>query len=333
MVRRIAVRKILVASRAVRTTYVVAAASLVFSIIGLMLYAITKSDVVLMEGLVWLVEAMSFGGLAVAFKIAASRALMYRSRYEVLRLESLAVLLTSLVALFVIAIVIIRNMMSPHERVTPIIFSIYLFGSGIASLLLERYARRGLRIIGLRIVSINAISEKLSLDFLLETGGGAAIVASNLLKEPIIEAVTSIIMGLYVAYGVLGITREAVYHLIGITPYHVYRELRAKVLSTLRQATRYSRVRRLKIESYGTFYEVEMWLEAPPGITLGTAHRESMRIAHRIVHEIPEVLRALIVFVPSRDAAPPPRSLKRYTKKRIREKQSTDNEKRRKTDS
>ena len=321
MVRRIAVRKILIATRAVRTTYIVSIVSLVLSIIGIVLYVVTGSDVVLMEGLIWLVEAMSFGGLAIALKIAASRALIYRTRYEVLRLESLAVLITSFIALVVTILAIIRNLLSAHVGVTPAIYSLYLFASSATSLVLEKTARRGLSQIGLKIVSIRAIAEKLSLDFVLELAGGIAIVLSNLLDNALVEQVASIIMGIYVSYGVTGIAREAVYHLIGITPHHVYREIRAKVLSTLRRVTRYSRVRRLKIESYGTFYEVEVWLEAPPGITLGTAHRESMRIARRLVHEVPEVLRALVVFVPARGTRPPPRSMKRYARRQASRKE------------
>lgn len=318
MVRRIAVRKILTATRAVRTTYIISLVSLALSLVGIILYMITGSDVILMEGLIWLVEAMSFGGLAVALKIAASRALIYRTRYEVLRLESLAVLITSFIAFVVTVLAIIRSLLSSHAGITPAIYSLYLFTSSATSLVLEKLARRGLSQIGLRIVSIRAIAEKLSLDFILELAGGIAIVLSNLLSSTLVEQIASIIMGIYVSYGVIGIAQEAVYHLIGITPHHVYREIRAKVLSTVRQATKYSRVRRLKIESYGTFYEVELWLEAPPGITLGTAHRESMRIARKLVHEVPEVLRALVVFVPARRTRPPPRSMKRYARRQVR---------------
>lgn len=317
MVRKIAVRKILTATRAIRTTYLVSSVSLLLSIVGIILYLVTGSDVILMEALIWLVEAMSFGGLAVAFKIAASRALIYRTRYEVLRLESLAVLVTSFVALVVTVLAVLRNIVSGHTGLTPVGFSSYLFISGAVSLVLERVAQRGLRRIGLRIVSIRAIAEKLSLDFVLELAGGSAIVLSNILRSSLIERIVSVAMGIYVSYGVIGIAREAVQHLIGITPHHVYREIRAKVLSSVRRATRYNRIRRLKVESYGTFYEVELWLEAPPGMTLGTAHRESMRIAHRIIHEVPEVLRALVVFVPARRTSAPPRSMKRYARRRI----------------
>lgn len=317
MVRRIAVRKILTATRAIRTTYLVSIVSMLLSIIGIILYFVTESDIILMEALIWLVEAMSFGGLAIAFKIAASRALIYRTRYEVLRLESLAVLVTSFVALIVTILAILRNIVSSHAGLTPIKFSLYLFLSSAASLVLERIARKGLRRIGLRIVSIRAIAEKLSLDFVLELAGGIAIVLSNIVESSLIERIISVAMGFYVSYGVIGIAHEAIQHLIGITPHHVYREIRAKVLSSVRKATRYNKVRRLKIESYGTFYEIELWLEAPPGMTLGTAHRESMRIARRVVHEVPEVLRALVVFVPARRTNAPPRSMKRYARKRI----------------
>ncbi|BES82434.1 cation transporter [Pyrodictium abyssi] len=315
MVRRLAVRKILTATGVLRSTYIVATVSLALSILGMLIYLYEPSDVILMESFVWLIEAMSFGGLALAFKVAASRTIVYRARYEILRLESLAVLVAAIVAVFVSLIVAVRNLASSHVEPTPAILAAYPLLSGVTSYLLEKLSIRSLRRIELDIVAVRMIAEKLKLDIVFEIGGGLAILVSNLLGAATPERLAAVAMGAYVVYGLIGIAREAAMHLIGVVPRNDYRDMVVKIEDTLRRASRYQRIRRLRVESYGTFREVELWIEAPPGMTLGVAYRESMRIARRLVHEIPELLRALVVLVPERQSRRS-RHEKRYTRSR-----------------
>ncbi|AEM39051.1 cation diffusion facilitator family transporter [Pyrolobus fumarii 1A] len=299
MVRRLAVRKILVASGALRAAYTVALVSLLLSLVGLVLYLREPSDVILMEAFVWLIEAMSFGSLAVAFRVAASRTVAYRARYEILRLESLAVLVASIIAVMVTLAVAARNAVAPHPEPTPAPLAAYPLASAAASYVLERFMLRSLRRVNLDIVAVRMIAEKLRLDMAFELGGGAAILLANTAATPLPEQIAALAMGAYVTHGLLGMAREAATHLIGIVPRRDHQSIAAKVKATLRKTTRYTRIRKLRVESYGTFREVEVWLEAPPTMTLEEAYQEAQRIARRLIHEIPELLRALVLLVPA----------------------------------
>jgi divalent metal cation (Fe/Co/Zn/Cd) transporter len=305
LVRKIAVRKILRAREAVRSAVIVSAVSLALSILGLLTYTlIVRSDVVLMEAFVWLIEALSFGGLAVAFKIAASRTVTYRARYEILRLESLAALIVSIVAIIITGSIAYNAMVSPHREPTPVIVSLYPLLSAVTSLALERWLHRVLHAFEVRLVSVRIIAEKLALDVAFEVGGGLAIIVANLTGRAAWEAIAVVIMAAYVIYGLYNIAKEAALHLIGVVPHHVHETVERKVRHVLRRVTRFNRVRRFKLESYGTFAEVEVWLEAPETMRLGEAYYESLRIARELVHEIPELLRALVILVPRRRISP-----------------------------
>ncbi|ABM80448.1 putative Co/Zn/Cd cation transporter [Hyperthermus butylicus DSM 5456] len=303
MVRRLAVRKILRARRAIRGVLVVATISLILSLLGLVMYVFyVPSEVILMEAFVWLIEALSFGSLALAFKIAASKTVTYRARYELLRLEALAALITSVVAMFVTSTIMYKAVTAEHREPSPIIVSVYPLGSGIMSFILEHRLSRILRGMRIKLVSVRMIAEKLKLDVVFELGGGVAIIAANLLNSALYETVAALVMSVYVLMGLYGIAREAAMHLLGLVPKSVHRDMEAKVRALLHKVTRYRRIRRLKLESYGTFSEVELWLEAPSSISLGEAYYESIRIARELIHNIPELLRALVVLVPEKEA-------------------------------
>jgi len=111
-------------------------------------------------------------------------------------------------------------------------------------------------------------------------------------------------MAAYVVYGLYNIAREAALHLIGVVPHKVHSDVERKVKRVLRRVTRFNRIRRFRLESYGTFAEVEVWLEAPETMSLGEAYYESLHIAHELVHEISELLRALVILVPRRRLTP-----------------------------
>ncbi len=313
MVRRIAVRKILHATGSLRLISMVVVVSTVLAAVGFILYMIVPSDVVLMEAFVWLIEAMSFGGLLVAFRAAASRTVFYRARYEILRLESLAALITAVFAMATTVFVIVRSLLTREHEVTPCMFSLYLIASGIVSLVLEHYCVTRMRFFKLRLVAVRVVIEKLKLDVLLELAGGFSIILSNLINSCIPEKSISIVMGAYVIYGLFGIALESAIHLIGVVTRRTYRRIYRVVREELNKVARKTRVRRMLVKSYGTFYEIEIWLEAPPSTTLNTAYKESMKIAHRLVHNIPELLRALVIFIPEKTMK---RKEKRYSRRR-----------------
>lgn len=298
MPRSLAVRKILRASRALRELYLVAGVSTALSALGIITYvAWFSSDIVLVGSFVWLIEAISFLGLVVAFKAAASRALFYRARYEIMRAEALAALLISVVAIGVAAVVCYKALVKGHEAPTPAVLALYPLGSAATSYALERRLRSRLAV-GLNIATVRTVADKLALDVMFEAAGGAAIIASNLLAEARVEAAVVVVVASYIAYGLYGIAKDSALCILGVGPSGTVRSIKRGILLELRRVTAYE-VRGVKLRVHGTFAEAEVWLDAPAGMTLEEAYSEAVRIARRLVKGVPELLRALVFFVPA----------------------------------
>ena len=296
--RKIAVRKVLRARRALRTLYTVVAVSTAMSAIGIIIYlAIYPSSIVLMEAFVWLIEALSFLGLMIAFRIASSKALAYRARYEFLRLEALASLGIALTGIVLTEIVVYRSVWSGGKHVTPMVLALYPLSSSLVSFILERRTSSTLRRIGARLVAVSTVAKKLALDVAMEAAGGVSIIASNILGTGIIEVAAVVATSVYVVYGLIGIAYESVLYLLGVGPSSVISHTRRSVERIVRRAVG-RRPTRLRVETFGTFSEVEVWVEAPPYISLETAYRRSMMIAREIVKQVPEVIRAIVILTP-----------------------------------
>jgi len=312
LVRRIAVRKILKAREAIRSVVMASIVSLALSMFGLLTYTlIVRSDVVLMEAFVWLIEALSFGGLAIAFKIAASRTVTYRARYEILRLESLAALIVSIIAMIVTGSIAYDAVVSPHGEPTPAIVSLYPLLSAAASYGLDTLLYRRASGYTLRLVSLRAVSSKLRYDVLFEIAGGAGILASNALHTGVIEALTLVVVGSYVIYGLALIAAEHMLYLVGPGPHYRRLELRVRIRDEARRLG--LRVARSRVEVYGTFAEAEVWIPLDPASPLSEAHKRARELARHLVHTIPELLRVVVVPIPSQTT---PSGGKRYTRKR-----------------
>lgn len=296
----IARRKILKATQVLRYLYLVAIVSSVMSALGIGLYLfIARSNVVLVEAFVWLVEAISFAGLAVAFKIAASRTLYYRARFEILRLESLASLHLALVGLAVTLFIAYKAVVGGgKDGPTPIILSLYPLGSAVISYFLSRMLHEKLRKLEVQIVTIRVVEEKLKFDVILEAAGGLAIIASNMIQQPIIETGIVVIVALYVLYGLGGLAYHNLMYIIGPGP-SSERERVSRQIRVVLEREGY-KARMIRVESYGTFSEAEVWIEYPSNASLGRAYHESASIARKLVRGVPELLRALIIMVPVR---------------------------------
>ncbi len=296
-VRKIAVRKVLKARSALRTLNIVVAVSSVMSIIGIAIYVLVyPSSIVLMEAFVWLIEALSFLGLMLAFRIASSKALAYRARYEFLRLEALASLALAVIGIVLTELVVYKSLTS-KGHVTPILLSLYPIGSAIASFLLERRVHTALRYFEARLVVVSTVARKLALDVAMEAAGGFSIIASNLLKSGFVEVAAVLATSVYVIYGLIGIAYESILYILGIGPSSVVKHTRKSVERVVRRATG-RRPARLRVETFGTFSEVEVWVEAPPYLSLETAHKKSIMIAREIVRFVPEVIRAIVILTP-----------------------------------
>ncbi|MEB3774862.1 MAG: cation transporter [Desulfurococcales archaeon] len=292
------VRKILRAVEAVRTVYVVSVLSVALSLAGILLYTLYyPSNIVLFEAFVWLIEAVSFAGVAVAFKIASSRALFYRARYEVLRIEALASALIGFIGLVITLIIIYRSMTGGHET-TPAILSLYPLASAAASYILEGILHSRLRTLELRLVSLQVIASKLRYDVIVEVAGGLAILLSNMLHNPVAEEALILLIGAYILYGLAGITYSNILYLIGPGPARHREEIRERIRREL--SLRGYKARNIRVEVYGTFSEAEVWVELGGETPLSRAHREALTIAKTLVHNVPELLRVVVITVPAR---------------------------------
>lgn len=58
------------------------------------------------------------------------------------------------------------------------------------------------------------------------------------------------------------------------------------------------RIKKIILTALGSFYEAEIWVEAPAETSLINANEAAIRAARSVVSNVPEVIRALIV-VPS----------------------------------
>ncbi len=301
------VRKILKAAEAVRAVYWVASISVALSIAGMILYTLYyPSDIVLFEAFVWLIEAVSFAGVAVAFKIAGSRALFYRARYEVLRVEALASATIGVIGA-IVTIVIMAKALGGKHGTTPIILASYPLGSAIASYMLERFLHKRLHGLEVKLVSLNVISSKLRYDVAIELAGGVAIIISNILHNPLAETLLILSIGVYVLYGLSGIVYANLLYLIGPGPSRHRKEIRSRILRELK--LKGVKARNVRVEVYGTFSEAEVWIELDSDTPLSKAHREALNVAKMLVHNIPELLRVVVISVPARRS---------YARRRVR---------------
>ncbi|HID80229.1 MAG TPA: cobalt transporter [Ignisphaera sp.] len=301
MVRKIAVRKVLRIARELRFVSVVVIASFILAALGFALYLVyVPSLVVLMEGFVWLIEGISFFSLMVVLKIATSRAVFYGSRYEIFRSESFAAILVSIVATVIVCLNIAHSigmLINGTYRPSLIGASTYLLGSAILSYIMSSKCRAVLESRKVFILTAKTMESKLRLDALFELGAGVAIIVSNVFNTPIIENGIAIAMGVYVLWGVATIARDSFLNLIGIGPKEHIERTRRNVIAVIKSITRF-RIRKLLIETFGSFAEIELWLEAPPNLTLRQAYRYAVSIAREVVLRVPEAIRALVVIVP-----------------------------------
>ncbi len=292
----VAIRKVLQAARYTRVLDEVVAASAAFALAGIVLYILVyPSGVVLFEAMVWGIEALAFLGVALALRVAASRAAFYRARYEILRVEALVVVALSVAGMTVTLVVVVRSL-HPGEP-TPAELALYPLAGALASYFLERLVEARLSEAFLSLVSIEAIRGKLRYDVAFEAGGGVGVLAANVFHSHAVEAAAVVVIGAYVFYGLGSMAAEHLLYLIGPGPAWRRRMIRRAIA---REAAHMGlRLVKLRVEVYGTFAEAEVWIALRPSVTLREAHRLSRLLAVRLVHRIPELLRVVVVPVPA----------------------------------
>jgi len=309
-------RKVLLAAEGARGILEVAVASTLMALVGFALYLLVyPSGVILFEALVWSIEAMAFTAVALALRVAGSRALFYRARYEVFRAEALAVTLLSGLGI-IVTLAIIWKALTGQKGPTPLALAAYPLGSALASLLLEKRLWSRVEALSLRLVSIRAVASKLRYDVAVEAAGGAAIIASNIYHQPLAETLILLLVGAYVLAGLAQLLYEHLLYLVGPGP----RERRREIATLIRRiaARRGLRPAKVRVEVYGTFAEAEVWITLPPTTRLTDAHRASLDLARALVHEIPDLLRVIVIPLPARKPQRKPR--KPHTKTPTKEK-------------
>ncbi len=276
----------------------VALASTALAVVGFLLYVMVyPSGIVLFEALVWSIEAMAFAGISLALKVASSRTIAYRARYEIFRVEALAVILLSTIGIIVTIVVIARDLLEPGARgSTPPLLAAYPLGSAVASYALEGLLESRARGAVLRLVSLHAVASKLRYDVVFEVAGGAGIVLSSILHSGIVESAFLIAVGAYVVYGLLAIAWEHMLYLVGPGPKYRRLSIKERIHAEARRLG--LRVARSRVEVYGTFAEAEVWTPLSPKTTLEEAHRRARELARHLIHEIPELLRVIVIPIP-----------------------------------
>lgn len=293
----VSARKILKATDLIKYIYASAIVSALMAAAGVTLYLLVfPSSVVLVEAFVWFVEAITFFSLAVAFNIAASRTVYYKARFEILRIESLMALHSALVGVAVVVFVMWKALFSKGSEPTPILLALYPGVSGLVSYVIERYLFGKLKRLEVRLVSLKFVAEKLRLDVLLEEAGAAVIIVSNLTGLTVFETVIVVGVGLYLLYGLGSIALKNLLYLVGPGPGDERARVRRQIELVLSEMG--YRPRRIRVESYGTFAEAEVWVEYPARATLDKSFRTSVAIARSLVARIPELLRAVVIMVP-----------------------------------
>lgn len=292
-------RKILRAVGVIKYIYASAIVSAVMAVVGILVYLfVFPSSVVLVEAFVWFVEAITFFGLAVAFKIAASRTVYYRARFEILRIESLVVLHSALIGVAIIVFIMYKSVSAAGSgyKPTPMILALYPGISGLVSYIVEKYLFGKLKRIEVKLVSLRFVAEKLKLDVFLEEAGAVAIVLANLTGQTLFETFIVLVVGSYLVYALGGIAVRNLYYLVGPGPHEERLRVRRQIEIVLSELG-YS-PRTIRVESYGTFSEAEVWVEYPGRATLEKSFKTSTSIAKTLVSRVPELLRAVVIMVP-----------------------------------
>lgn len=271
--------------------------SFIYAFIGLCIYYfVYRSDLILLESIIWLLEAIAFLGSLITLHITTSKTL-YGSRYEILRAENL---LSFLIILLTIGIVLKLSTSALHSRndLTPTKLSTYLIIGGILSYTLHLWLKKYYVNSKFKLLITGTAGEKLRIDAVIELGAGLSIVASNLLNQPIFESITMIAISAYILYECLVLGKETVMYLIGLGKVDKTLINRIKFIA---ERTSNFKVRRLILKTLGSFIETEIWLEAPSSLTLEHTYKITVRTARKILISIPEVIRALVIVTPSID--------------------------------
>ncbi len=300
--RKLAVRKIIDARKSLRALRVVIIVDLLVASTGLTLYLfLLKSPLLFLDSTLWFMEALMYLTLLLAFYIVSSRTI-YGARYELFRAESLGVLLTSIITGAILTYIAINstiNYLKGLARITPMYMAYYFVCEIMVNIGLITYITRSIRRSKFKFVILENVKSRLLLDIIAEVSSSTGIILSNLTRIIYFELGLLLALTTYALYSISSNAYSATQYLLGIGPKELIVKTKKDVLELLKLYWSL-RPRRIFIRTFGTFSEVELWIEVPPNIRLGKAYRLAVFIAKQLVRSIPHIVRALVIVVPSR---------------------------------
>ena len=297
--RKIAVRKIVKARKTASLLKKVIVVDAIFALAGIVLYiTLLRYYVILINALLWILEALMFAGVVVAVQVVTSRTL-YGARYELLRGESLASLFIAVLAVAVTTYFLVEKVATlirggTIETSNPA-SAIYMFAGSVVSAIIWRYCKQLSRRSRAKLIITKTLAKKQLMDAIMDSVLGASVLAAYAAGALILEIAGLLLVAGYVLKGYFSIVREDVTRLIGV---YEPVSIRRKVVYAAKSSGKL-RVRKVRLTPMGSFYEAEIWIEAPPTMPLGAAHANAMKVAREVVSKVHEVIRALVIVVPS----------------------------------
>jgi len=297
--RKIAVRKIVKIRRTLILLKRIVIANFLFSILGVVLFlTVMPYDVILIDSFLWTLEALLFVGVLMTLYVITSKTL-YGARYELLRGESLASLFIALFASILTLYLITNKLSTLYQQgvihSSSMLSTVYMFSGAVVSLIIWRYCIKFMNMPGISLVITNTLAKKQLLDSLVDAMLGISVVIANVLNKPIIEVLGIVLTSIYVLKGYIELIKEDVIRLLGT---HEPIKLKKKIIRIVKLKSGLN-VRKVMLTSLGSFYEAEVWVEAPSTMTLIDAYNHALRLAKNVLHEIHEVIRALVILIPS----------------------------------
>ena len=291
--RSIIARKIMKVREAMRTLNVVVLGSLIYGAFGLSLcHFIYFSNLVFLESIIWLMEALAFFGSIITIRLITSKTL-HTSRYELLRTEVLISLFLMLITAGVAGKLLISAIFHTKVAPTPFWFAFYFFGGALLSYAFYLWIYNYHNFIEIKLLFTKAALEKLKIDSLIEAVAGICVILNTF--SSLIEKTAIILLSSYVLYESLKFAKSLFAYLIGVTD--VEEDVKRNIRKIAERVSGY-KIRRLITKSFGSFVETEIWLEAPYGLKLDKAHKIAVKTAKTVIVSIPEVVRALVILIP-----------------------------------
>lgn len=292
MVRRIVVRKIVKLSQIAKVFRVLFIIAFTYGLLGIALYLTAfPSSLILIDSVLWIIDSLTYLTLFAILRAVYTRAIR---RYEMLRMEDVISLTLSIMTLAVTLYLMQSSIMV--NEITPLPLALYLMVSGILSYVISIYIRRS-NGSSVKNVVANTVAKRTLLDTLIEFVGALSIIASNVTNMAVFEGITFLGLSAYAIRYSVGMAKEAILNILGANvPVHVRRRI-VKVLKNYYGI----HVRRILLRRLGSFIEGELWIELPDAVPLVKAQSVVLRLAKDVVSNVPEIIRILIITLPSKD--------------------------------